>query len=101
MKAMLVAAVLLLVRRYGVFAGGIHLGSGSGRIGIVYVRHSSLRGRRLARVCWREVGCLCRYSAGYFGFVEREGSLLFSGSLKWCLAGRVAGGQRLPETIVD
>ncbi|MFH6975191.1 hypothetical protein, partial [Neisseria sp. 23W00734] len=28
--------------------GGIHLGSGSGRIGIVYVRHGSLRGRRLA-----------------------------------------------------
>ena len=44
MKAMLAAAVLLLVRRYGVFAGGIHLGSGSGRIGIVYVRHGSLRG---------------------------------------------------------
>ncbi len=42
MKAMLAAAVLLLVRRYGVFAGGIHLGSGSGRIGIVYVRHGNL-----------------------------------------------------------
>ncbi len=58
MKAMLAAAVLLLVRRYGVFAGGIHLGSGLGRIGIVYVRHGSLRGRQLASRCsvWQVCG---------------------------------------------
>ena len=87
-----VGAAVRRVRR------GIHLGSESGRIGIVYVRHGSLRGRRLARVCWWEVGCLCRYSAGYFGFVGREGSLLFSGSLKWCLEGRCGRRNKKRQT---
>jgi len=48
MKAMLAAAVLLCGTAVRRVRGGIHLGSGSGRIGIVYVRHGSLRGRRLA-----------------------------------------------------
>ena len=48
MKAMLAAAVLLCGAAVRRVRGGIHLGSGSGRIGIVYVRHGSLRGRRLA-----------------------------------------------------
>ena len=44
MKAMLAAAVLLCGAAVRRVRGGIHLGSGSGRIGIVYVRHGSLRG---------------------------------------------------------
>ena len=41
-KAMLAAAVLLYGSAVRRVRGGIHLGSGSGRIGIVYVRHGSL-----------------------------------------------------------
>ncbi|WP_154103828.1 hypothetical protein [Eikenella corrodens] len=48
MKAMLAAAVLLCGAAVRRVRGRIHLGSGSGRIGIVDVRHSSLLGRRLA-----------------------------------------------------
>jgi hypothetical protein len=47
-KAMLAAAVLLCGAAVRRVRGRIHLGSGSGRIGIVDVRHSSLLGRRLA-----------------------------------------------------
>lgn len=43
MKAMLAAAVLLCGAAVRRVRGGIHLGSGSGRIGIVDVRHGSLR----------------------------------------------------------
>ncbi|WP_168162799.1 MULTISPECIES: hypothetical protein [unclassified Eikenella] len=43
MKAMLAAAVLLCGTAVRRVRGGIHLGSGLGRIGIVYVRHGSLR----------------------------------------------------------
>ena len=42
MKAMLAAAVLLCGTAVRRVRGGIHLGSGSGRIGIGYVRHGSL-----------------------------------------------------------
>jgi len=48
MKAMLAAAVLLCGTAVRRVRGGIHLGSGLGRIGIVDVRHASLRGRQLA-----------------------------------------------------
>ena len=47
MKAML-AAVLLCGAAVRRVRGGIHLGSGSGRIGIVDVRHGSL----VANVFW-------------------------------------------------
>ena len=56
MKAMLVAAVLLCGAAVRRVRGGIHLRSGSGRIGIVDVRHGSLRGRRLASRCSVWVG---------------------------------------------
>ena len=56
MKAMLAAAVLLCGTAVRRVRGGIHLGSGSGRIGIVYVGHGSLLGRQLASRCSVWVG---------------------------------------------
>ena len=56
MKAMLAAAVLLCGAAVRRVRGGIHLGSGLGRIGIVDVRHGSLRGRWLASRCSIWVG---------------------------------------------
>ena len=55
MKDMLAAAVLLCGTAVRRVRGGIHLGSGLGRIGIVYVWHGSLR-RRLASRCSVWVG---------------------------------------------
>ena len=52
MKAMLAAAVLLCGATVRRVRGEIHLGSGLGRIGMVDVRHGSLRGRRLASRCF-------------------------------------------------
>ena len=96
MKAMLAAAVLLLVKRYGVFAGESIWAPGrvvsvSFMCGMVACGGGGWQG-----VVGGGVGCLRRYSAGYFGFVGREGSLLFSGSLKWCLEGRY--GRRTKAT---
>ena len=56
MKAMLAAAVLLCGAAVRRVRGGIHLGFGSGRIGMVDVQHGSLRGRRLASRCSVWVG---------------------------------------------
>ena len=53
---MLAAAVLLCGAAVWRVRGGIHLGSGLDRIGMVDVRHGSLRARRLASQCSVWVG---------------------------------------------
>ena len=68
MKAMLAAAVLLCGATVRRVRGEIHLGSGLGRIGMVDVRHGSLRGRRLASRCSVWVGAERTHSG--FIFVE-------------------------------
>ena len=96
MKAMLAAAVLLCGGRYGVFAGESIWAPDRVVSVSLYVRYGSLRVRRLARVCWREVGCLDRALGRVFCFAAAP--VAFSGSPKRCFL-EGAAGAGLPGNI--
>jgi len=111
MKAMPAAAVLrCMVRRYGVFAGESiwapdRVVSVSFMCGMVACGGGGWQGF----VGGKWVACV-GYSAGYFGFVEREGSLLFSGSVEinsvvytfsFCLKTRFSSYSALSRMSID